>query len=120
MRRAARRLAEIARGKAAVAPVLGRGGELVCDRGFACGGKYAQLGRAIFEPVGDDVYDDALALQSAAHRQQRGVHRFAMETLEDLRPDDDIGGAGFVFERGEDHALTSGTGMMVPQVDKLS
>jgi len=51
------------------------------------------------------MHDAVLALQRAPHaKEARGQHRAAI-TLEGLRPGDDIGDAGFVLERGEDHAV---------------
>jgi hypothetical protein len=45
------------------------------------------------------------ALPDAVDREQRAAQQRAALRLRDLRPDDDVDGAGLVFQRHEDHAL---------------
>jgi hypothetical protein len=54
--------------------------------------------------VGDHVDDVAFALHFAAHGDKAGAEHLRAELLEHFRPDDDVGDAGFVFERHENDA----------------
>ena len=65
----------------------------------------AQLVAEIDQLVGDDVDDEALALDPAAHLQELRRHDDAAVPLEHLGPDHDVDDAGLVLEREEDHAL---------------
>ena len=47
----------------------------------------------------------ALALDAPAHRQHARGHDDAAVLLEDLRPDHEVGDAGLVLQRDEQHAL---------------
>ena len=58
--------------------------------------------REVGQALGDDVDDDALALEPARRRHQAGGEYRAVEALEDAGPDDDVGGTGLVLEGGED------------------
>ena len=64
--------------------------------------------------VGDDVDDEALALDFAAHLQELRRHHRAAVLLEHLGPDHDVDDAGLVLERDEDHAL-GGAGALAHQ-----
>ena len=58
----------------------------------------------ILEPLRDDMDDALLRLQLSEHPEQPRAEHDSAEALEDLRPDDDVGDARLVLERGEDHA----------------
>jgi hypothetical protein len=67
--------------------------------------KKIEIAGTIFEPLGNDMHNEALALQFAVDgKQSRGKKRTA-ERLEDARPDNRIGNSGFVFQCHEDYVL---------------
>jgi hypothetical protein len=61
--------------------------------------------REIGEPAGDEVDDLAFALDHALDPEHRGRKDETPLRLEQLRPDDEIGLAGLVFQRDEHHPL---------------
>src|SRR3546814_19524444 len=52
-----------------------------------------------------EMHHFALALNASAHGEHAGRQDDAPILFEDLRPDDEIGDAGFVFAGDEHHAL---------------
>src|SRR6266481_135169 len=62
----------------------------------------AQARREVDEPLGNDMDDEALALQPAGAAEQRGAEHDAAIRLEDSGPDDEVGDAGLVLDRDED------------------
>ena len=58
--------------------------------------------------------DDALALQAAVDADQAGAEDLAAVSFELVRPDDDIGDTGLVFQGQEDHPL-GGAGALTDQ-----
>ena len=75
----------------------------------ALGGKPAEQRRQIYQPLGDEVENVAaavnIALPHAVHGQQFGVNQLAALAFAQRLPDDDIDGAGFVFERDKSDAV---------------
>src|SRR5579863_472647 len=67
-------------------------------QGLQARGQVAQI-------LGDDMDDAFLALQPAPAIDKRRAEHGAAEALEDWRPDDQIGDAGFVFDGHEDDPL---------------
>src|SRR5271165_556999 len=64
----------------------------------------------IVESLGDDMDNALFALQFSGAAQQGGAQRGAPETLEDRRPDNQIGDPGLVLDRDKDDAVgTAGT-----------
>src|SRR5260370_32978581 len=61
----------------------------------------------IDQMAGDQMPDLALALPDAIHTQQRRIEQFLALPLNQPRPDDDIDGAGFIFQRNENGAVGS-------------
>src|SRR5438552_1177495 len=60
---------------------------------------------AIFQPLRDDVQHFAFALHFAVDENQPRLRYRSLIALDQFRPDDDVGVAGLVFEREEDHAF---------------
>ena len=73
-------------------------------RAGRAGGKRAQEKTHIDQAVGDDMDDQAFALEPAMDADQSGRQHDAPIAFEDSRPDDDIGHARLVLQRGEDNA----------------
>ena len=59
----------------------------------------------VVQPVGDDVDDAAFLLHAPAHADIARAHHDRPEAFEDRRPHDDVGDAGLVLDRHEDHAV---------------
>ena len=64
-----------------------------------------QLDGEIDETLGDDMDDEAFALQPPANGEELAGHHHPPVLCQHLRPDDDIGDAGLVLEGDEDDAL---------------
>src|SRR5436309_2280294 len=64
-----------------------------------------QLGAEIKETLRDDMDHEARALQPPTYSKEMRSHDRAAIFFEDFRPDDDVGGAGLVFECHENDAL---------------
>src|SRR5437868_11236074 len=64
-----------------------------------------ELAREVDQLISDDMDDEPLALDFAAHYQELRRHHRAAVLLEYLGPHDDIDDARLVLERDEDHAL---------------
>ena len=66
--------------------------------------EFGQFVRQIFNVIGDEMDDDALALKSSSDLQEPSSHDRAAKAGVDLGPDHDIGNARFVLKRQKDHA----------------
>src|SRR5436305_11221167 len=64
-----------------------------------------QLRTEIKETLRDNVDHEARALQPPTDSQEVRSHDRAATPCEDFWPDDDVGGAGLVFQCHENHAL---------------
>ena len=62
-------------------------------------------GREIEEFAGDDVDHLAFPLEAAGHAKHASPQHDAAEPVENLRPDHEIGDAGFILDGDEDHPL---------------
>ena len=60
--------------------------------------------RQVFNLVGDDMDDKAFFLHAAPYAEQARGENGAPVLFKNFRPDNDIGNAGFVFERCKDNA----------------
>ena len=60
-----------------------------------------QVGGKIDEALHDDVDDKADPLQAATHGEKARRHHGAAVFAKGFRPDDDVGGAGFIFDGQE-------------------
>ena len=58
----------------------------------------------ILDVIGDEMHDDALALQPSGDTQQPPAHDDAPKALIDLWPDHHIGDAGLILKCQENHA----------------
>ena len=69
-------------------------------------GKADQIVRAVEQPLGDQMrHLFGAALDIALDQDEPRAHHLFAELLHHLRPHHDIGDAGFVLQRHEDHAL---------------
>lgn len=68
-------------------------------------GEAPQKWGQIHQMLGDKVSGLALTLPFAVDAQQLGVQHFASLTLDQVRPEDDVDGACFVFNGNEDRAV---------------
>jgi 5-methylcytosine-specific restriction endonuclease McrBC GTP-binding regulatory subunit McrB len=61
-------------------------------------------GGQIDQPLGDQMHDLPFASATARNTEQARAEQFAALLLDQLRMNDDVGQAGFVFQRDEDDA----------------
>ena len=64
----------------------------------------AQQFAVIHQPLGQQVHDLPFALQHAEDAKQAGGEEFSALAFGEVGVDDDVGEAGFVFDRQEDDA----------------
>ena len=65
---------------------------------------FESSGRQVLEPLGHDVDDACSDCSLPVTARKRAPSTTGAESLEHLRPDDDVGDAGLVLERDEDDA----------------
>ena len=99
---------DVGRGRGRALGMVGAGGGDVDGARFA---EAVELIGEIIDAPGDEMRDDAFALELAVNVQQPSCNDGAAEAFVDFRPDDDIGDAGFVLD-GQENDARGGAGAL--------